>query len=264
VSAKQVVSIIPRYRLHLWTQDHAVSYTARTTLGVIVSRSSFAVLAFTVGIAACQDALTSPQLNVDEEGLFANASNPPPPPIDTGAIGRFRPGTNLRAPYESPLLQPRFSIIQSSAPQQKLTVLSRPQKLAFFVQTSENFSVPVKYTLSTDGTRGELIYKATKVSKEVLKTCTIKYVNGVFSGKGTLQIVTEDGLLWIDCSSVSQSSTFDTCGEGETCFDVIFDNAILYPNYPSLEGGIPGSAETQTGCPPENTDEGCPSFEEDD
>lgn len=211
-----------------------------------------------IGAAACKDAVTSPQVAADA-GLAYSVSNPPPPKIDTGANGRYSPDPSLRVAPLDILRRPRYTIQQSSPLQQRMTVLGLPQRPAFF-QSSEDFNIPAQYSLNTEQTKGELQFKTIRESKEVVKTCTVKYLNGVFTGKGTLEIQTAEGLLVIDCSSVQQPplSWFEPCGDlvtpGQRCFHLVFDDAWL--------NGVPGMVEVITGCDPDEVvyPQVCPDF----
>lgn len=228
-----------------------------------LSPAVLAVLAL-IGAAACQDAVTSPQLSVDVEGQLANASNPPPPPIDTGARGRFRPGTSLRAEPTPRFFQPRFSIVQSTLPQPRSTVLGLPRRLRNdIVIDAFDFFIPVKYELNKKRDNGHVDFKKIKHSKAILKECNVHWEHGVFKGHGTLKIQTEQqGLLVIDCESVNQDESFmEPCGDGftvgERCFHLVFDVATL--------DGDPGSVEMITSCDPDDVEaeEGsCPDFDE--
>ena len=51
-----------------------------------MKRLSLAVLVVAVGVAACSEAVMAPQATVDPSVKFA-VSNPPPPDVDTGAVG---------------------------------------------------------------------------------------------------------------------------------------------------------------------------------
>lgn len=224
-----------------------------------MKRTPMVALAVVIVAAACQDALTSPQLNSDLK--YGLSSNPPPPPIDTGARGQWLAGALLRANPTPKFLQPRFSIIQAEATQQRTTLFGLPSAVAqVVVIDASDFFLPVKYTLSKDGTDGELQFLTLKNSKAVLKTCKVTMVNGFFTGKGTLTIQTNLGLLVIDCSSVQQYplSYFERCGLGDRCFHVVFGDATL--------DGVPGHVNVITSCDPDeasNDEENvCPNFPE--
>lgn len=222
-----------------------------------MKRSSLFALSAVVLAAACQDAVTSPQLSGDI--LYGITSNPPPPPIDTGARGRFLPDPALRADPAPQFLQPRFSILQSASPQVKRTVFGLPQATRNdFIIDAFDFFIPVKYELNKKGDNGHVDFKKIKHSHDILKTCNVHWEHGVFKGEGTLQIQTEEGLLIIDCESVNQDeSYFERCGTGPTerCFHLVFDDATL--------DGEPGSVELITSCDPEdfiNEEGSCPNF----
>src|SRR6478736_2569779 len=102
--------------------------------GVIVKRVSLAALA-TLAIlsaTACQDAVTSPQLNAELRN--GRSSFPPPPPDDQTATGSFVGGTTLLS-QRTPGF--RFSIQQSSGLGAKFDEVST----SVFCP----FSIPVKF-----------------------------------------------------------------------------------------------------------------------
>lgn len=223
-----------------------------------MKRSSLFALSGVVFAAACQDAVTSPRLSGDQ--AYSITGNPPPPPIDTGARGRFLPVQNLRADPAGRFLQPRFSILQSASPRTGRTMFGLPHATTQTVVIDPfDFFLPVKYNLSKDGTDGELQFLSLKNTKAVLKACKVTMVDGVFSGKGTLTVqTTNDGLLVVDCSSIEQSeSYFERCGIGDRCFHVVFGDATL--------DGEEGSFEAITSCDPQEAQEdvSCPDFNED-
>jgi len=221
-----------------------------------VKRNSLLALGALLGAAACQDALTSPH----PKGYlqYGISSNPPPPPIDTGARGQFLPDPALRADPAPRFLQPKYSILESASPQKRTTLFGPPRATSnVIVIDASDFFLPVKYNLSKDGLNGELDFLTIKDSKAVLKQCKVTMVNGVFYGKGLLTIQTTEGLLVIDCSSVEQSpvSYFERCGSGDRCFHLVFDDATL--------DGLPGSVEVITSCDPQeasNEENSCPDF----
>jgi hypothetical protein len=215
-----------------------------------LKRIALASLVLVIGVFACKDVVTSPQLNVDTEGQFANASNPPPPPLDTGARGRFLPGATLRAEPTPRFFSPRFSVDQPLPTQPRTSILGLPTRLANEVIIDPfDFNLPVTYNLSQDGLKGQLSFRKINGSHAVLKACNVKLNNGVFTGSGFLQVQTTGGLLIIDCSSVNQElSWFEPCGDrtvvGERCFHLVFDYATL--------DGVPGRAQVMVGCTPDD------------
>lgn len=222
------------------------------TEGSIVKRVSLAVAAVALlGAAACQDAVTSPQPG---DLRFFRTSNPPPPPIDTGSTGSFVPATDLRAPSTPRILQPRFSIVQSSSPAQrtKFSVFAPPNRRAFdFTQNSFFFSVPITYLFNPTSKAGYIHFSNDADGVNSSSNGMIKNKNGVLSGKGTLQIQTTEGLLVIDLSSIEQPPSFQGCtagpdaptqNDGGVCFFLHFDSATL--------DGVPGSVNMSPGCDP--------------
>ncbi len=175
-----------------------------------------------IGAAACQDALTSPQLAADAR-YEREAGNPPPPPIDTGATGSF------------------FATETET-----------------FFQTLSNFSIPVTYMFNKTGNSGFLHFSSDDANGvDASSNGMVKFnAPADFSGKGTVEIQTDEGLLVIDLESVNDAlSFFAPCGGESSCFHVVFDHATLFPpEGPPIEG----TAVIDPGCPPDN--ESC--FEE--
>jgi hypothetical protein len=233
------------------------------TGGLIVTRVSLAVVAglALIGAAACKDAVTSPG-NSSDLTLRYGISNPPPPPIDTGASGFFS-AADLRAPVTPKFLQPRYSIVQSSSPveRQKLSILAPPGAHRFSLsQNPFLFSVPVTYFFNPTSRDGYLHFSNDPDGVNASSNGMIKNHLGVLSGKGMLQIqTTGGGLLVIDLSSIQQPPSFLGCGtetagpaatnNGGVCFHLFFSQATFFP-----PTGPPqqGSAQMDPSCPPEN------------
>lgn len=232
-----------------------------------VSLAALATLAL-LGAAACQDATTSPSQNGAE--LRYGLSNPPPPPIDTGAGGSFF-AANLRAEPSGGLLQPRYSIQQSFA--QRLAP-ARPRFRvggvpasgpAFSLQTSTFFRIPVTYLFNPTLLNGYVHF--TSDDENGVNSSSngmVKVKKGIVSGKGKLTIELADGVLVIDLGSVQQPPSFIGCiteigpdqlsGPGGVCFELFFADATFTPT-----GGDPieGSVDMSPACPPDNPDEAC-------
>jgi hypothetical protein len=212
-----------------------------------------------IGAAACKDAVTSPENNSDL-ALRYGISNPPPPPIDTGASGFFS-AADLRAPSTPKFLQPRFTIVQSSSPaeRQKLSILAAPRAHRFSLSQSPFlFSVPVTYFFNPTLNDGYLHFSNDPDGVNASSNGMIKNHQGVLSGKGTLQIQTDQGLLVIDLSSIQQPPSFLGCSPptfgaptspGGVCFHLFFSQATLFF---TLGGSENGSAQMDPNCPPEN------------
>jgi len=216
-----------------------------------VSLAAVAAIAL-IGAAACQDAVTSPQPG--DLRLALRSSNPPPPPIDTGSTGSFQPNATLRAPSTPQFLQPRYSIVQSSSPSQrtKFSILGAPTHQRFdFTQNSFFFSVPITYLFNPTSKSGYIHFSNDPDGVNSSSNGMIKNHNGVLSGKGTLEIQTNEGLLVIDLSSIEQPPSFQGCSagpdaptqnDGGVCFFLHFSSATL--------DGVPGSVDMNPGCDP--------------
>jgi len=227
-----------------------------------LKRSALFAVAAVVFAAACQDAVTSTSPQLSGDLAFSITGNPPPPPIDTGARGRFLPDPALRADPTSHFLQPRFSIVQSASPQPRGTILGLPGALRNEVIIDAfDFFLPVQYDLDKKVVNGHVIFKTIKHSKAVLKACHVDLHHGTeLEGHGTLTVQTEQGLLVVDCASIEQPPTswMEPCGDGspgQRCFHLVFADATL--------NGLPGSVEVITSCDETaNSEEetSCPDF----
>ncbi len=190
-----------------------------------------------------------------------------PPPIDTGANGSFTPTPTLRADPSPRFLGPRYSIFQSGSPAQKtkFTVFAPPTRgAADFQQNSFFISIPITYFFNPTSTDGYIHFSNDPSGVNSSSDGMIKNKGGVLSGKGTLTIQTNDGLLVIDLSSILQPPSFQGCPVGEAaaqnaggvCFELKFSSATL--------DGVPGSVDMIPGCDPNdiNNDqvEACPFF----
>lgn len=224
----------------------------RLTLGVVTGVSLIAV-------AACHDSVTSPESNNSDLSLRYGISNPPPPPIDTGATGSFQ-FAELRAPSTPKFLQPRFSIVQSSPVEIQRQILSAPRAKRFdFAQSPFFFSVPITYLWNPTRNSGYVHFSNDPDGVSASSNGMIKNNHGKLSGKGTLQIETDGGLLVIDLSSLQvppstlgcpAPETFDApTNTGPVCFSFFFASATLYP---PVGDPIEGTAQMDPGCTPES------------
>jgi hypothetical protein len=141
-----------------------------------------------VGVTACKDAVTSPQLG--PEIRYGRSSFPPPPPEDQTATGAFVSTGTLST-----------NVVCS-------------------------FSIPARFFYGPKEKNGWVHFENGEgVTASSNGMVTNK--NGDFSGKGTLQIVTTCGLVVIDLSSVNDGSSF-FCGFDQNCWHLFFDEALLY------------------------------------
>ncbi len=231
-----------------------------------VSLASLAAVAL-IGAAACQDAVTSPG-STNDLTLRYRISNPPPPPIDTGANGSFT-STTLRADPSPRFLGPRYSIFQSGSPAQKtkFSVLAPPTRGALdFAQSSENFNIPITYLFNPTSLFGYVHFSNDPDGVNSSSNGMIKNNNGVLSGKGTLTLDVPGGPLIIDLSSLVPEDSFLGCevetiggaptNNGGVCFHFFFSSATL--------NGALGSVEMRPGCSPNGAandeTEFCPIF----
>jgi hypothetical protein len=203
------------------------SRAANTNQGVQVKRVPLAVLALIIGATACQEFATSPNKGSDPNVEY-RLSNPPPPPIDTGAAFGF---TGLQT-----------NVVQSFPSGVLGSVQIDPSHIGVRNSLSLNgpFIVPVTYMLNADGSSGYLhFHDAPDIDADA--NGMVKLDNTGFSGKGFVTFNTDAGPLVVDLSSVLQSSSFAGCGGLFTaaplssaaarpdsfCFQVTFGNATL-------------------------------------
>ncbi len=182
-----------------------------------MKRVPLAVLALVMSAAACQEFATSPQTSA-EATVRATLSNPPPPPIDTGASGSFTP-TAVTAPINPSINAARFGVVGAS---------------------SVFFTVPVRYFFNPPENSGYLHFRNDLNSNA--SGGSIKDQKGVLSGNGLLTLQLANGVLSIDLSSVQQPPSFLGCGvivpqvagppppaSGGVCFYLFFSSATFTP-----------------------------------
>jgi hypothetical protein len=210
-------------------------------MGVIVKRLSLAAMA-TLAIlsaSACQDAVTSPQLTDIRNG---RSSNPPPPPVEETAAGSFISTATLLAPSASPQFsgfQPRFSIQQSAG-------LGSPR---FDVSTSTfcPFTIPVRFFYNPNDGNGYVHFESSDNGVIASSNGMVKKHGDDFSGKGSLEILVEGcGLIVIDLASVNDANS-SFCGFDQNCFNLYFDDALLYPCGDTSCSPIDGTANMSGG-----------------
>lgn len=184
-------------------------------MGVIVKRVVLATLALVIGAAACQDAVTSPQLG-SNLSLRYRVSNPPPPPIDASATGSF--------------------------------TTSSASSFSVQASTTCSFNIPVTYFFDPTANSGYLHFSSNQPDGATASSNgMVKYAHGSLSGKGTLEVIIPDcGRLVIDLSSIQQPPSSLGCPlpeiggavtEGLVCFHLFFDHATLYPTEGDPEEG---------------------------
>ena len=224
-----------------------------------MKRSALLALAAVITAVACQEIATAPQCAADLATSDARISNPPPPPLDTGAVGgiaiaTFAPTSNTSAARSLPAA-PGWEHFTGA--QQAL------QSAAFF-------TIPVTYLFNPVGNAGYLHFHSDAANDvDADANGMVKLQDGTFSGKGFIIIETFEGTVVIDLSSVSQSSAFAGCGEevpsitaaaaparpDSLCFRVEFDDVTL--------DGVPveGGATFFPGCYPRAENNFCDSEE---
>ena len=223
-----------------------------------MKRVPLAVLALVIGIAACQEAATSPQATADLNTAnlnprYGEASNPPPPPIDTGGRVSFTGATATSFKWADPF-QPWSARLASAA-------------LDPCTGTPSEIILNVTYMLNNGGTSGYLHFSSDKGdSVWASSNGMVKMHDGVFDGKGAIAMIIDGCQLVLDLSSVnSELSSFGGCGVFEDvvildaptrpptgCFIVHFDEV-------TLNGVDIGGADLEAApeCVPEDERQGC-------
>ena len=196
-----------------------------------MKHAPLAVLALALGIAACNEIATSPQTQSGSDIVARyRLSNPPPPPIDTGATGYFSPNGSTT------------NLMTSRAPSLTVSVsgLGGPS----FALSPFYFDIPVTYFLNKTDNAGFLHFGGNARGGDV------KYKKGNLSGKGILSLETGGGVLTIDLSSLQQPPSFFGCGSevigeaatssgGGVCFGLYFSSATFTPpGGPTYQGSV--------------------------
>ena len=168
-------------------------------------RAALTVAASLFAVLACQDLSTTPansDLKPSDLGTYSG-DNPPPPPIDSGAVG----------------------------------VADSPTSEA----TEASFNVT--YMFNKVENSGWLKFKKDQFDTQVDidNSAAVKMNGGVFSGKGTIQIIGSDRVLVINLAQVSYGeSSFGECtvgtptattdGASRGCYSVQISGAKLVMN----------------------------------
>ena len=198
-----------------------------------MKRAPLAVLALVVGFVACQETTTSPpqattDRTADLNPLYA-ASNPPPPPIDTGGRVSFSASTSATSfrwvdPGESNFRFASRALVPCNG-------------------TPTGFILHVTYMLNSGGRSGYLHFSSNKGdSVWASSNGMVKMHDGIFDGKGTIAVVLDGCTLVINLASVNSNlSAFAGCGvftedlaptasptrPPTGCFTVHFDEVTL-------------------------------------
>ena len=200
-----------------------------------MKRVPLVVLALVLGIAACQEVATSPQATADLNTANINpryreASNPPPPPIDTGGKVTFDASASATSFKWADPFQP-WSVRLASA-----AVDPCPGSPTGII-------LNVTYMLNQGGTSGYLHFSSNKGdSVWASSNGMVKMHDGAFDGKGQIAMIIDGCQLVINLASVnSELSSFAGCGvftediaptDAPTrppagCFSVRFDEVTL-------------------------------------
>ena len=224
-----------------------------------MKRVPLVVLALVIGIAACQEVATSPQASADLSTANLNpryreASNPPPPPIDTGGQVTFAASATSTSFKWADPFQPWSARLASTA-------------LDPCPGTPSDIILNVTYMLNNGGTSGYLHFSSNKGdSVWASSNGMVKLHDGVFDGKGQIAMVIDGCQLVLNLASVnSELSSFGGCGVFEEvvildapsrpptgCFIVHFDQVTL--NGVDI-GGADLTAAPE--CTPEDTRPEC-------
>jgi hypothetical protein len=204
-----------------------------------VKGSALLVVAAVIGVAACQE-VTSPSTEADLTVRNALRSNPPPPPIDTGA-SFFQSAFLTSAP--TGLRMPAVRTNMLSAP----TIGFRNAEVVCDGNIN-NGTVPLRHFFNkTNQTGWDHFESDCDNGVDATAGAATDFHRGVITGRGTLTINTYAGTLVVDLSSVdSDASSMGPCqgfiigdlapdgvhpaavAPADTgCFDLKFDNVTL-------------------------------------
>ena len=216
-----------------------------------MKRSALVSIAALIAVAACQEMTTSPTGVGDISSLDARFSNPPPPPIDTGATGGI---AATFAPQAAAIAAPSLP----AAPG-----FERFAGGVQSLQSATNFTIPVTYLYNPVGNSGFLHFRSDNANDvEADANGMVRLQDGVFSGKGQVVIETFEGTLIIFLNSInSAQSSFEGCGDNffaaalpdrpeNGCFNVVFDEA-------TLNGDPVGPVEFDPDCYPSEANQFC-------
>ncbi|HEX6573695.1 MAG TPA: hypothetical protein VF042_01890 [Gemmatimonadaceae bacterium] len=147
---------------------------------------ALATLTALLTVVACQDPISSSpaslDLSVRDAGTFVG-SNPPPPPIDSGAVGTASTET------ETSTIQ--FNVTY---------FFNRPETSGWLKFNRDAYD-----------------------NTDIDNSAAIKLTNGVLSGKGIIRVFVDDGVYRIDLSKVTfgERTGFSECDATGSCF--LFD-----------------------------------------
>ena len=192
-------------------------------------KSAVLALGLALGLTACSELVTSDQSGVRSPGYGVSVDNPPPPPIDLEAAGEIvgEGGGD-------------FAISASRS------VGTSTQSVQ--VANALDFVLDVTYFYNKPGNSGWLqVANKQGGGARVSNAARARFQNGVFSGKGVVEVTTSAGTLTFDLANISQSSAFVDCRpfgqvsgnhHPETnCFKVVIEGATLrQPGSPSNSG----------------------------
>jgi hypothetical protein len=146
-----------------------------------------------IAAVACKEVVTSPGAN-DLRVSSDKFSNPPPPPVEAGALTTI----SVEASFAT-----QSGGITTQAVCEGATVSS--------------FVLPVTYMFNPAGNSG-FVHFASSGADSVSADANgmVRYQDGEFTGKGRVRIIIDGCELLIDLSSVdSEESTFAACGDPE-------------------------------------------------
>ena len=146
--------------------------------------AALAAVAGILFVAACQDTSTAPVMSAPTQSPLLggiSGDNPPPPPIDSGAVGTASGSTTT--------FQLSFNVTY---------FFNKPENSGWLKFKKDQFDTNV----------------------DIDNSAAIRLTNGVFSGRGTIMIIGPDRTLSIDLSKVtSDGSSFGECSITPTTTD---------------------------------------------
>ena len=196
---------------------------------------------------------TAPELSSVDLAVLAALSNPPPPPIDTGAsisVAIEVATTRLVDPFSL-----RTSVVTTDlSGQAPAKTISHSTSTLLIPIT-----IPVTYTRNEDGTGGSLTFHPDLVNHVVVDPHASVHqdAHGNFIGTGNVTITTIYGQFVMQLPTViGSASVFEGCGESdvpshpELCFGTKIGTS-------TLDGGFLGPAMVTPACYPNTANHFC-------
>jgi hypothetical protein len=218
-----------------------------------MKRSPLAFAALVLGLVACQDMATAPELSSVDLAVLIDRSNPPPPPIDTGAsisVSLEVATTRLVDPFSL-----RTSVVTTDLSGQAPAKTISHSTSTFVIP----ITIPVTYTRNEEGTGGSLTFHPDLVNHVFVDPHASVHqdAHGNFVGTGNVTITTIYGQFVMQLPTVIDSaSVFEGCGESEVANhpELCFGTKI---GTSTLNGDFLGQAMVTPACYPNTENHFC-------